>query len=42
MPLRVNVGHKHRTVVDPRRGKPAHTEAQVLERYDGVVKAALV
>lgn len=42
MALRVNAGHKHRTVVDPRRGRPAHTEARVLERYGGVIKAALV
>lgn len=32
-PLRVNVGHKHRTSVDPRGGKPAETRFRVLERY---------
>ncbi len=38
-PLRVNVGHKHRTAVDPRGGLPAETRFKVLERYAG---AALV
>ncbi len=32
-PLRVNVGHKHRTVVDSRNGKPAATHFRVLERF---------
>jgi RluA family pseudouridine synthase len=32
-PLRVNVGHKHRTAVDPRRGKPSETTFKVLERF---------
>lgn len=32
LPLRVNVGHKHRTVVDPRGGKPAETELRILRR----------
>lgn len=32
-PLRANVGHKHRTAVDPRRGKPSVTHFQVLERF---------
>lgn len=32
-PLRVNVGHKHRTAVDPRAGKPAETIFKVLKRY---------
>jgi RluA family pseudouridine synthase len=34
-PLRVNVGHKHRTVVDPRHGKPSETRFRVLERFRG-------
>ena len=34
-PLRVNVGHSHRTAVDPRRGKPSGTAFRVLERYTG-------
>ncbi|MEW6241372.1 MAG: RluA family pseudouridine synthase [Chloroflexota bacterium] len=34
-PLRVNVGHKHRTVVDSRNGRPAATHFRVLERFAG-------
>jgi len=32
-PLLVDVGHNHRTVVDPRKGKPSETTFRVLERY---------
>ena len=32
-PLRANVGHKHRTVVDDRAGKPSVTHFRVLERF---------
>ncbi|NPA06429.1 MAG: RluA family pseudouridine synthase [Chloroflexi bacterium] len=32
-PLRPNVGRRKRTVVDPRRGKPARTHFRVLERF---------
>jgi RluA family pseudouridine synthase len=41
LPLRVNVGHKHRTAVDPERGKPAVTDLRVLQRFPGyaLVKA---
>lgn len=38
-PLRVNVGHKHRTVVDDRDGVRAETRFRLLERYQA---AALV
>ena len=31
-PLRANVGHSHRTVVDDRKGKPAETSFKVLIR----------
>ncbi|MFO7585163.1 MAG: RluA family pseudouridine synthase [Anaerolineales bacterium] len=31
--LRVNVGHKHRTMVDHTRGKPAETAFKVLQRF---------
>jgi RluA family pseudouridine synthase len=31
-PLRLNVGHKHRTVIDQSRGKPSTTAFRVLER----------
>ncbi|MBN8657577.1 MAG: RluA family pseudouridine synthase, partial [Anaerolineae bacterium] len=32
-PLRVNVGHRHRTVVDDRRGVRSETRFNLLERY---------
>lgn len=32
MPLRTNVGHKHRTAIDHKRGKPAESHFTVLER----------
>jgi len=32
-PLRVNVGHKHRTVVDDRNGRPSETRFKVLKRH---------
>jgi RluA family pseudouridine synthase len=32
-PLRINVGHSHRTVVDPSRGKPSETHFKVLNRF---------
>jgi tRNA pseudouridine32 synthase / 23S rRNA pseudouridine746 synthase len=38
-PLRVNVGHKHRTVVDDRGGVRSETRFKLLERYQA---AALV
>lgn len=34
LPLRTNVGHRHRTAVDPQRGKPAVTHLRVLERFE--------
>jgi RluA family pseudouridine synthase len=33
LPLRANVGRRHRTAVDPERGKPAETTLRVLERF---------
>lgn len=33
--LRVDVGHKHRTLVDNTSGKPSETFFRVLERYKG-------
>ena len=33
MPLRVNVGHKHRTAIDHKRGKSAETHFKVLKRW---------
>lgn len=38
-PLRANVGHKHRTMVDDKNGKPAETRFKVIKRYQ---EAALV
>lgn len=32
-PLRVNVGHRHRTAVDDKSGKPSETRFKVLKRY---------
>lgn len=32
-PLRVNVGHKHRTAVDDKNGKPSETRFKVIKRY---------
>ena len=32
-PLRINVGHRHRTVVDERNGKPSETRFRLLEQY---------
>jgi RluA family pseudouridine synthase len=31
--LRPNVGHKHRTAIDPRGGKPSETRFQVVESF---------
>ncbi len=35
LPLLANGDRKHRTVVDPRRGRPALTRCQALERFAG-------
>jgi RluA family pseudouridine synthase len=32
-PLRSNVGHKHRTIVDNKKGKPSETRFRVIKRY---------
>lgn len=34
-PLLINVGHRHRTVVDHAKGKPSETVFHVLERFNG-------
>ena len=34
-PLRINVGHSHRTIVDNAKGKPSETAFQVMERFNG-------
>jgi RluA family pseudouridine synthase len=33
-PLRSNVGHKHRTMVDDRNGKPSETRFRVIKRFE--------
>jgi RluA family pseudouridine synthase len=38
-PLRANVGHKHRTMVDDKNGKPSETRFRVIKRYQ---EAALI
>jgi RluA family pseudouridine synthase len=38
-PLRANVGHKHRTMVDDKNGKPSETRFRVIKRY---TEAALI
>ena len=38
-PLRANVGHKHRTIVDDKNGKPSETRFLVIKQYP---EAALV
>ncbi len=35
LPLRPDGDRRHRTVIDPQRGKPAATEVRVLARYSG-------
>jgi len=32
-PLRSNVGHKHRTMIDDKNGKPSETRFRVIKRY---------
>ncbi len=32
-PLRIDVGHKHRTMVDDKNGKPSETRFKILKRY---------
>jgi RluA family pseudouridine synthase len=34
-PLRINVGHTHRTAVDHGQGKPSETTFRVMERFKG-------
>jgi RluA family pseudouridine synthase len=34
-PLRINIGHKHRTMVNHGKGKPSETHFHVLERFAG-------
>lgn len=41
-PLRMDVGHSHRTIVDQCQGKPSETTFRVLERFDGYALLAAV
>ena len=41
-PLRINVGHSHRTAVDHSKGKPSETAFRVLEHFDGYALLAAV
>src|SRR5512144_498679 len=46
-PLRANVGHKHRTMVDNKNGKSSETQFRVIKRYparpeQGLEELALV
>jgi 23S rRNA-/tRNA-specific pseudouridylate synthase len=36
LPLRPNGDRRHRTIVDPANGKPAHTDLRVLERFEAI------
>ena len=37
-PLRMNVGHKHRTMVDDKNGKPSETRFKIIKRYQAHVE----
>ncbi len=41
LPLRINVGHRHRTIVDAHTGKPAMTGLRLLEAWEnaGIIEA---
>ena len=41
-PLRINVGHTHRTVVDNSQGKPSETTFKVLDRFNGYALLAAI
>lgn len=41
-PLRANVGHKRRTVVDERRGQPAVTHFRLLQRFAEYILAEAI
>ncbi len=41
-PLRLNVGHRHRTVVDHGKGKPSETTFHVLQRFNGYALLAAI
>jgi RluA family pseudouridine synthase len=41
-PLRINVGHSHRTIVNNAKGKPSETVFRLLERLDGYALLAAI
>jgi RluA family pseudouridine synthase len=41
-PLRINVGHTHRTIVDHGKGKPSETTFRILERFNGYALTAAI
>jgi RluA family pseudouridine synthase len=41
-PLRINVGHSHRTAIDHSKGKPSETAFRVLEHFNGYALLAAV
>lgn len=42
LPLRANVGHKRRTMVDAQRGQPAVTHFRILQRFAAYVLAEAI
>lgn len=40
LPLRSDVGHRHRTAIDEQRGKPSRTHLRVLERFQSAAPPA--
>jgi tRNA pseudouridine32 synthase / 23S rRNA pseudouridine746 synthase len=41
-PLRIDQGHRHRTVVDHGQGKPSETAFHVMERFDGYALLSVI
>jgi RluA family pseudouridine synthase len=41
-PLRIDLGHRHRTMVDHGKGKPSETAFQVLEYFNGYTLLAAI
>jgi tRNA pseudouridine32 synthase/23S rRNA pseudouridine746 synthase len=41
-PLRINVGHTHRTIVDRGHGKPSETFFHILEQFNGYALLAAI
>jgi tRNA pseudouridine32 synthase / 23S rRNA pseudouridine746 synthase len=41
-PLRIDLGHRHRTIVDHGKGKPSETAFHVMERFNGYALLAVI